>query len=91
MPPDDFGKNSEAFSSWCDPLPGRRLLLSCFERNHSRRGFFKCSGLWKQAWDTPTNESESAEFTIDEVLNLKPGEIRIGLDFSPTMGTFAVS
>ncbi|OMP01409.1 putative S-adenosyl-L-methionine-dependent methyltransferase protein [Corchorus capsularis] len=29
------------------------------------------------------------EFTIDEVLKLKSGEIRIGLDFSPTTGTFA--
>ncbi|KAL9424513.1 hypothetical protein AB3S75_031604 [Citrus x aurantiifolia] len=31
----------------------------------------------------------SAEFTIDEVLRSKPGEIQIGLDFSPTTGTFA--
>ncbi|KAE9449378.1 hypothetical protein C3L33_18729, partial [Rhododendron williamsianum] len=42
-----------------------------------------------RAWEVPTNESESAEFTVDEVLSLKPGEIRIGLDFSPTTGTFA--
>ncbi|THG03362.1 hypothetical protein TEA_010347 [Camellia sinensis var. sinensis] len=33
--------------------------------------------------------SLSAEFTIGEVLSLKPGEIRVGLDFSPTTGTFA--
>lgn len=38
---------------------------------------------------TPTSESMSAEFTIDEVLRSKPGEIQIGLDFSPTTGTFA--
>lgn len=57
-----------------------------------RRGFFKCSdcfNLSKKGWDTPTNKSESAEFTIDEFLGLKPEEIRIGLDFSPTTGTFA--
>lgn len=57
-----------------------------------RRGFFKCTdcfNLSKQAWNVPTNESVSAEFTINQVLRLKPGEIRIGLDFSPTTGTFA--
>ncbi|KAK9272989.1 hypothetical protein L1049_003370 [Liquidambar formosana] len=57
-----------------------------------RRGFFKCADcfdLLKRGWEIPTNESVSAEFTIDEVLWLKPGEIRIGLDFSPTTGTFA--
>lgn len=57
-----------------------------------KRGFYKCSDcfdLSKRAWEVPTNESESAEFTVDEVLSLKPGEIRIGLDFSPTTGTFA--
>lgn len=57
-----------------------------------KRGFYKCSDcfdLSKIAWEVPTNESESAEFTVDEVLSLKPGEIRIGLDFSPTTGTFA--
>ncbi|KAA8530460.1 hypothetical protein F0562_005169 [Nyssa sinensis] len=57
-----------------------------------RRGFFKCAdcfNLSKRGWEVPANESVSAEFTIDEVLRLKPGEIRIGLDFSPTTGTFA--
>ncbi|KDP24284.1 hypothetical protein JCGZ_25580 [Jatropha curcas] len=57
-----------------------------------KRGFFKCAdcfNLSKRGWEIPTNESISAEFTIDEVLGLKTGEIRIGLDFSPTTGTFA--
>lgn len=67
---------------------------SCLVSNETvdRRGFVKCSecfNLSKKWWDTPTNQSVSAEFTIDEVLSLKPGEIRIGLDFSPTTGTFA--
>ncbi|KAK9924865.1 hypothetical protein M0R45_033212 [Rubus argutus] len=57
-----------------------------------QRGFFKCSSCFnisQRGWDIPTNESLSAEFTIAEVLGLKPEEIRIGLDFSPTTGTFA--
>ncbi|KAK0583618.1 hypothetical protein LWI29_000277 [Acer saccharum] len=67
---------------------------SCLVSNQTidRRGFFKCVdcfNLSKTGWDIPTNDSVSAEFTINEVLLLKPGEIRIGLDFSPTTGTFA--
>lgn len=48
-----------------------------------------CFNLSKQRWDIPKNESVSAEFTIDKVLSLKPGEILVGLDFSPSTGTFA--
>lgn len=67
---------------------------SCLVSNETveKRGFFKCADCFNlsiQRWDTPKNESLTAEFTIDEVLSLKPGEIRIGLDFSPTTGTFA--
>ena len=67
---------------------------SCLVSNETlnKRGFFKCSDCFvfsKQRWETPKNEPVPAEFTIDEVLSLKPGEIRIGLDFSPTTGTFA--
>ncbi|KAJ6936451.1 hypothetical protein NC652_011229 [Populus alba x Populus x berolinensis] len=67
---------------------------SCLVSNETggRRGFFKCADcfdLSKRRWEIPTNESVSAEFTIDQVLALKPREIRIGLDFSPTTGTFA--
>ncbi|KAK2986300.1 hypothetical protein RJ640_021869 [Escallonia rubra] len=57
-----------------------------------KRGFYKCSdcfNLSKRGWEVPTDTSVSAEFTIEEVLGLKAGEIRIGLDFSPTTGTFA--
>ncbi|KAE8686096.1 receptor-like protein kinase FERONIA-like [Hibiscus syriacus] len=67
---------------------------SCLVSNETlgKRGFFKCSNcfdLSKRGWEILTNESTSAEFTIDKVLRLKPVEIRIGLDFSPTTGTFA--
>ncbi|KAK3032549.1 hypothetical protein RJ639_036788 [Escallonia herrerae] len=57
-----------------------------------KRGFYKCSDcfdLSKRGWEVPTDTSVSAEFTIEEVLGLKAGEIRIGLDFGPTAGTFA--
>ncbi|GAV87399.1 Methyltransf_29 domain-containing protein [Cephalotus follicularis] len=70
----------------------KRYSCLVSSKTMDRRGFFKCAdcfNLSKRGWDTPTNESISAEFTIDEVLALKPGEIRIGLDFSPTTGTFA--
>ncbi|KAL2528603.1 S-adenosyl-L-methionine-dependent methyltransferase superfamily protein [Forsythia ovata] len=58
----------------------------------NNRGFYKCSDcfdLTKRGWNVQRNENVSAEFSIDEILILKPGEIRIGLDFSPTTGTFA--
>ncbi|XP_010260532.2 PREDICTED: uncharacterized protein LOC104599618 [Nelumbo nucifera] len=67
---------------------------SCLVSNNTvgKRGFFKCADcfdLSKRGWEVPANQTTSAEFTVDEVLRLKPGEIRIGLDFSPTTGTFA--
>lgn len=58
----------------------------------NKRGFFKCSDcfdLSKRRWEVPANKLELAEFTIDQVLALKPGEIRVGLDFGPTTGSFA--
>ncbi|CAN1839144.1 Probable methyltransferase At1g29790 [Linum perenne] len=70
---------------------------ACLVSNESngRKGFFKCGdcfNLTKRGWDVATTNNDSAksaEFTIDQVLGLRPGEIRIGLDFSPTTGTFA--
>lgn len=88
-------------SLWTQPSDAHILwshykckTYSCLVSNETvnRRGFYKCSdcfNLSKRGWDTKTNQSVSAEFTIDEVLSLKPGEIHIGLDFSPTTGTFA--
>lgn len=43
----------------------------------------------KTGWDILTNGSISTELAIDEVLQLRPGEIRIGLDVTSTTGTFA--
>ncbi|PON82077.1 LOW QUALITY PROTEIN: hypothetical protein TorRG33x02_220720, partial [Trema orientale] len=67
-------------------------LVFVSKETTDKRGFFKCADCYKlskRGWDIPMNESLSAKFTIDEVLSLKRGEIRIGLDFSPTTGTFA--
>ncbi|KAL2504954.1 S-adenosyl-L-methionine-dependent methyltransferase superfamily protein [Abeliophyllum distichum] len=58
----------------------------------NNKDFYKCSDcfdLTKRGWNVQRNKNVSAEFSIDEILMLKPGEIRIGLDFSPTTGTFA--
>ncbi|KAF3444903.1 hypothetical protein FNV43_RR14596 [Rhamnella rubrinervis] len=88
-------------SLWAQPSDANILWrqykcknYSCLVSNGTvdRRGFIKCTdcfNLSKKWWDIKKNQSVSAEFTIDEVLSLKPEEIRIGLDFSPTTGTFA--
>ncbi|BFI15703.1 protein MpPMT.4 [Marchantia polymorpha subsp. ruderalis] len=61
----------------------------------NRKGFFKCGecfdlqGHEKPKWTEVTNTSTDADFMLEEVLQMKPGEIRIGLDFSVGVGTFA--
>ncbi|XP_068655864.1 probable methyltransferase At1g29790 [Aristolochia californica] len=70
----------------------KRFSCLVSKETTGKRGFFKCAdcfNLTSRGWEVPINESVSAEFTIDEVLQLKPGEIRIGLNFSPTTGNFA--
>ncbi|KVI02615.1 uncharacterized protein LOC112513040 [Cynara cardunculus var. scolymus] len=65
-------------------------LISIDTKN--KQGFHKCAdcfNLSKKGWEVPLTDSESAEISIDEVLALKRTEIRIGLDFSPTTGSFA--
>ncbi|KAJ6729543.1 S-ADENOSYL-L-METHIONINE-DEPENDENT METHYLTRANSFERASE SUPERFAMILY PROTEIN-RELATED [Salix viminalis] len=65
----------------------------------ARKGFFKCADCFnlsdhelprwiKQAVSGP-EMNLTADFLIPEVLNIKPGGIRIGLDFSVGTGTFA--
>ncbi|KAL3597013.1 hypothetical protein D5086_008650 [Populus alba] len=96
MCPDDWDLAQKLITSGCDPLPRRRCLSRAspnynkpFPVNSSLWTQPNCFDLSKRRWEIPTNESVSAEFTIDQVLALKPREIRIGLDFSPTTGTFA--
>ncbi|XP_050379965.1 probable methyltransferase At1g29790 [Argentina anserina] len=87
--PDDWQIAQKLIVHGCDPLPRRDASQNHLHTTLSRFLQTPLSGLNLRGWDVPTNEAVSAEFTIDEVLSLKPGEIRIGLDFSPTTGTFA--
>ncbi|EEF31386.1 hypothetical protein RCOM_0917420 [Ricinus communis] len=94
MCPDDWDLAQKLIAAGCDPLPRRRCLsrpppkyskpLPVNSSLWSQPS--NCFNLSKRGWE---NEAVSAEFTIEEVLGLKPGEIRVGLDFSPTTGTFA--
>jgi hypothetical protein len=67
--------------------------FSCLADWQHRKKFFKCSPcfdlrtLERQRWVVPN--TTDAEFLIADVLALKPGEVRIGLDYSMGTGTFA--
>uniref|UniRef100_A0ACD5V812 Uncharacterized protein n=1 Tax=Avena sativa TaxID=4498 RepID=A0ACD5V812_AVESA len=70
----------------------------CLSARNPRPGYTRCVGCFdmdreKQRWVNATrNASSSAslvDFTIDEVLAVKPGEVRIGVDVSVGTGTFA--
>ncbi|KAL3517225.1 hypothetical protein ACH5RR_024127 [Cinchona calisaya] len=74
--------------------------FSCLARNSTGKGFFKCLDCfnltdhemfrWIKPFYQDPNSNLTADFTIPEVLKIiKPGEIRIGLDFSVGTGTFA--
>ncbi|KAL1329083.1 hypothetical protein HN51_046228 [Arachis hypogaea] len=60
------------------------------------KGFFKCSNCFNLThhemprWVRLDGDSnQTSDFLITDVLGIKPGEIRIGLDFSVGTGTFA--
>ncbi|KAL5983840.1 hypothetical protein ACLOJK_017936 [Asimina triloba] len=66
--------------------------FNCLSSKNPVRGFSKCIDCFemekeKRKW--VTNSSVAAEFLINDVLAVKPGEIRIGLDFGIGTGTFA--
>lgn len=74
--------------------------FTCLASKSSPKGFFKCADCFnlshhefprwiKQVSLLQPNSNLTADFLIPEVLNLKPGEIRIGLDFSVGTGSFA--
>lgn len=69
--------------------------FSCLASNKTIKGFFKCSQCFnldhheRPRWIEKPLTNTSSDFLISEVLSLKPGEIRIGLDFSVGTGTFA--
>ena len=73
--------------------------FTCLANNFTRRGFFKCADCfnlshhemprWIQLVNPHPSSNLTADFLIPDVLDIKPGEIRIGLDFSIGTGTFA--
>ncbi|KAK4379299.1 hypothetical protein RND71_001161 [Anisodus tanguticus] len=73
--------------------------FTCLARNSTAKGFFKCTDCFNLThhesprWIIHSYQDSNLKMTSDilitEVLNFKPGEIRIGLDFSVGTGTFA--
>lgn len=74
--------------------------FACLASNRTGKGFFKCADCfnlthhevprWIEIVGLDPNSNSTADFLIAEVLELKAGEIRIGMDFSVGTGTFAV-
>ncbi|RWR95308.1 putative S-adenosyl-L-methionine-dependent methyltransferase [Cinnamomum micranthum f. kanehirae] len=66
--------------------------FSCLSSKNPRRGYSKCTGCFemeKEKVKWVTNSSIPADFLMSDVLAIKPGEMRIGLDFGVGTGTFA--
>lgn len=73
--------------------------FACLANNSTNKGFFKCADCFNLThhemprWMLPSPPDPltnlTSDFLIEEVLNIKPGLIRIGLDFSTGTGTFA--
>ncbi|OVA04323.1 putative S-adenosyl-L-methionine-dependent methyltransferase [Macleaya cordata] len=66
--------------------------FECLSSKNPKRGYSKCTGCFemdKERVKWMGNSSLPADFLISDVLAIKPGEIRIGLDFGVGTGTFA--
>ncbi|KAK3012838.1 hypothetical protein RJ639_008617 [Escallonia herrerae] len=66
--------------------------FECLSSKNPKRGYFKCIGCFemeKEKLKWVTNTSLAVDFLIRDALAIKPGEIRIGLDFGVGTGTFA--
>ncbi|CAI9764860.1 unnamed protein product [Fraxinus pennsylvanica] len=73
--------------------------FTCLAKNTTQKGFFKCADCFNlddhewTRWIEPVyedpNSNLTSDFLIKEILDLKPNEIRVGLDFSIGTGTFA--
>ncbi|XVF33247.1 hypothetical protein REPUB_Repub17cG0152500 [Reevesia pubescens] len=73
--------------------------FTCLANNATSKGFFKCADCfnlsyhemprWIKPVDLDPETNLTADFLIPEMLDIKPGEIRIGLDFSVGTGSFA--
>ncbi|KAL5200596.1 hypothetical protein ABZP36_021799 [Zizania latifolia] len=70
----------------------------CLSARNPRRGYDRCVGCFdmdreKRRWVGKRNATATAQsladFRIDEVLAVKPGEVRVGLDVSVGTGSFA--
>ncbi|MQL82908.1 hypothetical protein Taro_015382 [Colocasia esculenta] len=74
--------------------------FTCLARvNATGKGFFKCADCfnlthheaprWMQVAYADPSTNQTSDFLIEQVLAIKPGQIRVGLDFSAGTGTFA--
>lgn len=66
--------------------------FECLSSKNPKRGYSKCSGCFemeKEKLKWVTNSSLPVDFLINDVLGIKPGGIRIGLDFGVGTGSFA--
>ncbi|XP_023746392.1 probable methyltransferase At1g29790 [Lactuca sativa] len=72
--------------------------FACLAASKTGKGFFKCADCFnlthheRPRWVGPVYlgpTNSTPDFLLTEILDLKPGEIRIGLDFSVGTGTFA--
>ncbi|KAL6634330.1 hypothetical protein ACP70R_027001 [Stipagrostis hirtigluma subsp. patula] len=72
----------------------------CLSARNPRRGYDRCVGCFdmdreRRRWVAAPNATATpaastlADFLIDEVLAVKPGEVRVGLDVSVGTGSFA--
>ncbi|KAF0903364.1 hypothetical protein E2562_026913 [Oryza meyeriana var. granulata] len=68
----------------------------CLSARNPRRGYDRCVGCFdmdreKQRWmgNGGNTNTSLADFRIDEVLAVKPGEVRVGLDVTVGTGSFA--
>lgn len=66
--------------------------FECLSSKNPKRGYTKCTGCFemeKEKLKWVTNTSLPVDFLIRDVLAIKPGEIRIGIDFGVGTGSFA--
>ncbi|XP_059652427.1 probable methyltransferase At1g29790 [Cornus florida] len=66
--------------------------FECLSSKNPKRGYSKCTGCFemeKEKLRWVTNTTLPVDFLMKDVLAIKPGEIRVGLDFGIGTGTFA--
>lgn len=66
--------------------------FECLSSKNPKRGYSKCTGCFemeKERLKWVVNTSLPIDFLIKDVLSVKPGEMRIGLDYGVGTGTFA--